>query len=208
MDTGIFRQGNSVFVTVPASSQISIYTKGRALVWQLFAAPGQSPPTVATGPVSLLTTVTNGTPYQSATFSAITYLMIESWGEYPTFYNIGVTPISLTAVGMRYQGTPGTLNATGTLTAALIYTRIVTSTTGAAVAATLDTGTVMDASAVWAVGDSFDWAVINTGGNTFTVTAAAGHTIVGVAAVVTVTSAIFRTRKTAANTFVTYRLAG
>jgi hypothetical protein len=100
------------------------------------------------------------------------------------------------------------LNATGTLTAALIYTKIVTSTTGAAVTATLDTGTVMDASATWAINDSFDWSIINTGGNTLTVTAATGHTIVGVAAVVTVTSATFRTRKTAANTFVTYRLAG
>jgi hypothetical protein len=49
--------------------------------------------------------------------------------------------------------------------------------------------------------------VINTGGNTFTVTAATGHTIVGVAAVVTVTSGNFRTRKTAADTFITYRMS-
>jgi len=49
--------------------------------------------------------------------------------------------------------------------------------------------------------------VINTGGsNAFTVTAATGHTIVGAAAVAASSSGLFRTRKTAANTFVTYRI--
>ena len=44
------------------------------------------------------------------------------------------------------------------------------------------------------------------GANAFTVTAATGHTIVGAAAVANSTSGRFRTRKTAANTFVTYRI--
>lgn len=57
-----------------------------------------------------------------------------------------------------------------------------------------------------AVGDSIDWAVINTGPNTFTVTADTDHTLVGAGAVATATSGLFRTRKTAANTFVTYRI--
>ncbi len=65
----------------------------------------------------------------------------------------------------------------------------------------------MDAAAEFADDDSFDWSVINTGPNTFTVTAATDHTIVGAAAVATATSGLFRTRKTAANTFVTYRVA-
>jgi hypothetical protein len=38
------------------------------------------------------------------------------------------------------------------------------------------------------------------------VTASAGHTVVGVGAVATVTSGVFRTRKTAADTFVSYRV--
>lgn len=109
------------------------------------------------------------------------------------------------------QATPGALDVTGPLTAALITGAIVTSTTAAAVAATLDTGTVLDAALTaagtpMAVNDSFDWVAINTGGvNTFTVTAAATHTIVGSGVVALGTSATFRTRKTAANTFVTYR---
>jgi hypothetical protein len=65
----------------------------------------------------------------------------------------------------------------------------------------------MDAAAQMAIGDSVDWTVINTGPNTFTVTAATGHTIVGAAAVATATSGWFRTRKTAADTFITYRLS-
>ena len=108
----------------------------------------------------------------------------------------------------RTQGAPGTLNATGTLTAALIRGGIVTSTT-AAVTATLDTGAAMDTALPdMAIGDAFEWSAIKTGANTFTVAAAAtGHTIVGAGAVATVTSGRFLTRKTAAATYITYRLA-
>jgi hypothetical protein len=99
------------------------------------------------------------------------------------------------------------LNATGTLTAAMIASGIVTSTTAAAVTATLDTGTICDAALQMEIGESFDWSVINTGGaNAFTAAAAAGHTLVGSGVVALTSSAIFRTRKTAANTFVTYRI--
>jgi hypothetical protein len=111
------------------------------------------------------------------------------------------------------QGTPGTLNATGTLTAALLQSGIVTSSTAAAVVATLDTGAAMDTAfggstnCLLQIGDSFDWSAINTGGaNAFTVTASSGHTIVGAGAVALGTSGRFRTLRTAANTYVTYRL--
>jgi hypothetical protein len=107
---------------------------------------------------------------------------------------------------MRGQGAPGVLNVTGTLTAAMIAAGIVTSTTAAAVVATLDTGAILDAALEMEIGESFDWSVIATGANAFTVTASAGHTVVGVGAVATVTSGVFRTRKTAADTFVTYRV--
>lgn len=107
------------------------------------------------------------------------------------------------------QGTPGTLNATGTLTAALVAAGIVTSTTAAAVTATVDTGTAMDTAlaAEVAIGDGFHWSAIATGANAFTVTAAAGHTLVGSGVVATVTSGRFFSKRTAANTWVTYRLS-
>lgn len=107
------------------------------------------------------------------------------------------------------QGAPGTLNATGTLTAALMRSGIVTSTTAAAVTATVDTGTLMDTALArdFEIGDAFQWSAINTGGtNAFTVTAASGHTLVGSGVVAANTSGRFLTRRTAANTWITYRL--
>lgn len=109
------------------------------------------------------------------------------------------------------QSAPGTLNATGTLTIALMLGGVITSSTAAAVTATLDTGTVTDAgltgAEALAVDDTIEWCAINTGGaNAFTVTASSGHTIVGAGAVAASTSGRFLTRKTAANTYVTYRL--
>jgi hypothetical protein len=122
------------------------------------------------------------------------------------YYSAGINAV-VTERSFVKQVTPGVLNATGALTTALLTTGIVTSTTAAAVTATLDTGTVTDTSGSFAIDDVFYWSVINTGPNAFTVTAAAGHTIVGTAAVATVTSARWATRKTAANTFVSYRLS-
>jgi len=202
-DTGIFRQGQSLDITIPAAGKIAVWTDGKAVISQVGG------PAAAKFTESItLATATAGVPYLSAAFASGATLRVNNVGYAPVYYNVGLTPTSIKAIDGAYQATPGTLNATGTLTAALILGRIVTSTTGAAVAATLDTGAVMDAAGTFAIGDSFDWTVINTGGNTFTVTASSGHTIVGVAAVVTVTSATFRTLKTAAATFVTYRLAG
>ncbi len=94
---------------------------------------------------------------------------------------------------------------TATLTAAMISAGIVTSA-AAAVTATLDTGTVMDSALDMVVDESFDWAAIKVGANAFTVTASAGHTLEGSGVVAATSSGYFRTRKTAANTFVTSRL--
>ena len=156
----------------------------------------------------LFATAAADADYQSGAFAAAARLVIEA-GPSEAFVNIGTAAVPIERRGLRGQGNPGVLDATGTLTAAMIASGIVTSTTAAAVTATLDTGAVMDGALKMEIGESFDWSVINTGGNAFTVTAAAtGHTVVGAGAVAAATSAIFRTRKTAANTFVTYRLAG
>ncbi len=107
----------------------------------------------------------------------------------------------------QVQGAPAAFNTTGTLTAANLLTGLITSTTAAAVSATLPTGALLDAAADCLVGEAFDWYVINTGAsNAFTILAGTAHTIVGAAAVALSTSAHFRTRKTAAGTFVTYRI--
>jgi hypothetical protein len=135
-------------------------------------------------------------------------IVIDASGGVQVLYEVGVSPqVQQQRLLAPVQVTPGVLNATNTLTAVMCLTGLVTSTTAAAVVATLDTGATVDLASTFAVNDSFDWAVVNTGGNAFTVTAAAtGHTVVGAGAVAATTSGQFRTRKTAADTFVTYRL--
>ena len=109
------------------------------------------------------------------------------------------------------QPTPTAKSATATLTIAELLTGIVTTSGTAAITLTLPTGTLTDAGVTapaLPVNGCFDWAVINTGTSSGAVTVAAGtgHTLVGSATVAIGTSAGFRTRKTAANTFVTYRV--
>jgi len=155
---------------------------------------------------SVLQEVTADSEYRSAAFAAGATLRIEA-GPSDVLYATGTLAVITELIGQRRQSTPGVLDATGTLTAAMISSGIVTSA-AAAVTATLDTGAVMDAALDMEIDESFDWSVIKVGANAFTLAAAAsGHTIVGTRAVATATSASFRTRKTAADTFVTYRLA-
>ena len=194
----IYPQGRAE-ITVPATESIAVYTAGEAKVYQSLGYPNFPPS------LDYLGTVTAGQTVFGAYASGAT-IIVEA-GAAPVEYSVGVGPSNNYPIQMKMQGDPGVLNATGALTAAMMLAGLVTSTTAAAVAGTVPTGTVMDAAVDFAINESFDWSLINTGGNTFTVTAASGHTVVGVAAVATVTSAHFRTRKTAANTFVTYRLA-
>lgn len=103
--------------------------------------------------------------------------------------------------------TPVAVNTTATLTIAQLLSGIITSTTAAAVTGTLPTGTLSDAAGETEINEGFEWAVINTGGtNAFTVQAGTDHTLVGSGAVAANTSGRFVTRKTATNTFITYRV--
>ena len=109
------------------------------------------------------------------------------------------------------QPAPTAKSASATLTIAELLTQIVTTSGTVAMTLTLPTGTLTDAGVTGPalpVNGCFDWAVINTGTSAGAVTLAAGtgHTLVGSAAVAIGTSAGFRTRKTAANTFVSYRV--
>ena len=197
----IYPQGGlEVDITVPSGESVAVYTKDVASVYQVVTSANYPDRRNKIG------TVTNGQTVFGA-YANGTTLRIHA-GAAPVYYQVGTAPIVTELKGQRLQGDPTALNATGTLTAAAILSGIVTSTTAAAVTATLDTGAIMDAAGEFAIGDSFDWSVINTGGaNAFTVTAAAsGHTVVGAGAVANSTSGVFRTRKTAADTFITYRI--
>jgi hypothetical protein len=186
---------------VPASDVLAVYSKEPVSVFVRAGYPNFPESW------SLLQNVAADTEYVSGAFAAAADVRIEA-GAADVFYANGTAAVILERRGLRGQAAPGVLNATGTLTAAMIAAGIVTSTTAAAVTATLDTGAVMDAALEMEIGESFDWSAINTGAaNAFTVTAAAsGHTVVGAGAVALTSSGVFRTRKTAADTFVTYRI--
>jgi hypothetical protein len=188
----------SPLIAVAASNRIACYSDGNySVVRQRDYANA-----VATEEVLF----TGRGAFTSAVFTAASTISLVGGDASPLLYSVGTDAV-ITERNLVSQGDPGTLNATGTLTDTLIFGGIITSTTAAAVVATLDTGAIMDAAGSFAVNDSFIWSAINTGSNAFTVTAAAsGHTVVGAGAVAAGTSGRFMTRKTAANTFVTYRI--
>lgn len=199
MSTLIYNQGTAT-VTIPAGGSLTVVTRDSATVRQLVVTPNQPPS------FGVIGTALNNIPLLLGPFTNATQVEIAgSAGD--TFYSFGVSPALAEILAAQYQATPAAVNVTGAVSAAAIFGGIVTSTTAAAVAGTIPTGAVMDAASNLAINDSFDWSVINTGANTFTVTAAANHTIVGTATVATVTSGLFRTVKTAAGTFITYRLS-
>lgn len=185
-----------VTYTVAASDKIATYSRGPYTIWKTVGYPNL--------PTTQVLVFSGSGANTTAAFSAATEVTIQSGGA-AVFYEDGTTPAIIER--MNYQAAPGTLNATGTLTAALILGNLVTSSTAAAVVATLDTGAAMDIAINMDVNDSFVWSAINTGAsNAFTVTASTGHTIVGSGTVALSTSGRFMTRKTAADTYVTYRI--
>lgn len=196
----VYAQGNKA-VSVGATESIAVYSKAPC---QVFRRTGY--PQFPTQDV-LLGTVSDGETVFGAYTNGATIVIAP--GASQALYEVGVAPrVMEVTSNWALNGAPNALNSTGALTAAMILGGLVTSTTGAAVAGTVPTGTVMDAAADFAIGDEVVWSVINTGGNTFTVTTDTNHTLVGVMAVTTNTSGTFRTRKTAAATFITYRMAG
>jgi hypothetical protein len=195
----VFTQG-TVTVSVPAGEKIAVQAYSPASVFQEVGFPNFPE-------ANDLLSVVENTTYVSSAFTNATNVIIQA-GASGAAYAVGTNPVISDSGKFQTQGAPGVLNATGTLTAAMILSGIVTSSTAAGVTATLAVGSVVDAASEFAIGDSFDWAVINTGPSTFTVTSPdSSHTIVGVGAVLTLISAVWRTRKTAADTFVSYRLS-
>jgi len=202
MTSSIVNPGGRAIVSVPAGSKIAVASIGVVRVVQYIADPN-IPAQQAT-----LQRVSN-TVYTSAAFTNAATLIIENdTNAANAYYEVGVAPVVKTHYPReRVQPVPNALDATGTLTHAMVCGGIVTSSTAAAVTATLDTGAVMEAASQWDIGESVMWSAINTGGaNAFTVTASSGHTIVGAGAVAANTSGRFLTKKTAASTFVTYRV--
>ena len=105
------------------------------------------------------------------------------------------------------QPTPATYAAAATLTVADLKTAIITYT-GTVATLTLPTGTLTEGGFTNIYTNmAFEWSVINTGAGICTIGAGTAHTIVGSGTVAIGDSARFASRRTAANTFVSYRLS-
>jgi hypothetical protein len=196
----IYDNGLSGALTIPATESIAVRSLGGPVqVYQVVGYPN------VPSTKSLIGTVSAGSETVFGAYASGATIELEA-SEGGAKYAIGVGPKVGYDGFIKEQAAPGALNATGTLTVAMMATGIVTSTAGAAVVATFDTGTVIDAALDLAIGEAFDFSVIVTGANTFTLTAATGVTIVGDAVVAANGSSTVRMRKTAANTFVCYRL--
>jgi len=186
-------------ITIAATESVAVYTQDKAVVSRILGYPNEPPAGSVQGVVNNGQTV-------FGPFASGATIVIEA-GAAVVRYQTGVAPVVTSQYASQIQAAPVAVDVTGAVSATALLGGLVTSSTAAAVAGTIPTGTVMEAASEFAVNDSFDWSVINTGANTFTVTAASGHTIVGTATVATVTSGQFRTRKTALNTFVSYRIS-
>lgn len=205
----------TVTVTLGATQKLAIWTQGEVNVYRTSGFANYPDASAIIG------TVTNGqTVFGTYTGGAV--LTLEVGGGYPAYYEIGTDPVvkEQRTNNSGTQVTPAAKTVAVTLTAAELLTGLVTGThtTGGTAAYTLPTGTLLDAATSFAVDEHFDWTLINlsaAAADTITITAGADHTVVGTMICQSAHSTTglihgnalrLRTRKTAANTFVSYRL--
>ena len=199
----IFAQGTAT-VAVPAGEKIAVQAFSTAQVFQEVGFPNFPEAN------DLLTTVDN-TTYVSGAFTNATNVIIQA-GASGAYYSVGVAPDISNNGNWQPQGAPANIADGGSMiaTAANVLTGIVTSTLTQARNLQLPTGTNLDLATEWAIGDSFDFSVITLAAYALTLTVNTNVTIVGSAATAATSgaSARFRCRKTAADTFVVYRIGG
>jgi hypothetical protein len=162
-------------------------------------------------------------PAETDTVATVLIDRHDARGDTDAPYSIGTShtaAVMVIGVTGKYQPTPTAKTTADTLTIAELRTGIITGThtAGATQEYTLPTGTLVDAGISMNINESFDWTLINLSAaaiDTITLTAGETHTIVGNPIVQSANSATggiygnsatFRTRRTKANTYVTYRI--
>jgi hypothetical protein len=199
----IFAQGTAT-VAVPAGEKIAVQAFSTASVFQEVGFPNFPEAN------DLLSTVDN-TTYVSGAFTNATNVIIQA-GASGAYYSVGVAPDISNNGNWQPQGAPANIADGGSMaaTAANVLTGIITATPTSARDIQLPTGANLDLATEWAIGDSFDFSVITLAAYALTLTVNTNVTIVGSAATAATSgaSARFRCRKTAADTFVVYRIGG
>ena len=198
----IFAQGTAT-VAVPAGEKIAVQAYSPASVFQEVGFPNFPEAN------DLLTVVENAT-YVSGAFTNATNVIIQA-GASGAYYSVGVAPDINNNGNWQPQGAPANIadGAAMAATAANVLTGIITATPTAGRDIQLPTGASLDLATEWAIGDSFDFSVITLAAFALTLTVNTNVTIVGAAATAGTSgaSARFRLRKTAADTFIVYRIS-
>lgn len=199
-------------VILASGERIATYSREPIRVWRLVGSPN------LVDDLDLLSAVPADTEFRSAAFAGNGATIVIEAGEAEALYAVGVTAVITENIGRRAQPTPTAMTVTANITPAGLLSGLIIGThaAGATQTYTLPAGATLDAAVDMAIDESVDWALINASAaapDTITVAqAGADHTIVGAAVVVSANgapanTAMYRTRKTAADTFVTYRLA-
>ena len=199
----IFSEGTAT-VTVPAGEKIAVQAYSPANVFQEVGFPNFPEAQ------DLLTVVTDNATYVSSAFTNATDVTIQA-GASGAYYAVGVAPTISNNGNWQPQGAPANIADGGSMiaTAADVLTGIVTATPTTTRSIQLPLATNLDLATEWAIGDSFDFSVITLAAFALTITVNTGVTIVGSAATAATSgaSARFRMRKTAAATFIVYRIS-
>ena len=197
----IFTQGTAE-VTVPAGQKIAVQAFSPARVFQQVGFPNFP------DSQDLLTVVEN-TTYVSPAFTNATIVTIQA-GASGAFYSTGTAPTIGNDGNWQNQPAPANIadGASMVMTAAELLTSIITATPTAGRNIQLPTAAALEAATVFAIDDSFDFSLITLAAFALTLTVNTGITIVGSPATGAGSGAAarFRIRKTAANTFVVYRI--
>lgn len=178
---------------MPSGQSITVFTQDTANVSQDVG-----------GVITLLGTVTTS-QQMFGPFGSTTIVIIDS-GAGSAIYSFGMIPLLRELIANQIQRTPIIMNAAGSIPVSAMANGLIMSSSLLGITCTLPTGSALDASSDFRVDDSFDWGVMVVGLFGFTIGASAGHTVVGAATIGSGTSGSFRTRKTATNTFITYRI--
>jgi hypothetical protein len=198
----IFAQGTAT-VAVPAGEKIAVQAYSPASVFQEVGFPNFPD-------ANDLLSVVENTTYVSSAFTNETNVTIQA-GASGAYYAVGVAPTISNNGNWQPQGAPANIadGASMIATAAEVLTGIVTATPTTTRSIQLPLATNLDLATDFAIGDSFDFSVITLAAFALTITVNTGVTIVGSAATAATSgaSARFRLRKTAAATYIVYRIS-
>ena len=196
--------GNSGDINIPAGESLAVACQGQAQVWRKTGFPNYPETT------TLIGTVVNGQTVFGPYTPAAT-LIVEASGGVNAFYEVGTAPqVQTGRLISGVQADPLNIADGGSMlhTPGGMLGGLVTATPTAGRNIQLPTGAAMDLASSFAINDFFDWSVITLAAFALTTTVNTGHTLVGSGATAATSGspARFRTRKTAADTFVTYRI--